>query len=104
MIHKPILQSSALTLLTSIRVLHVSDAFCSLQHQRVSPLILKTPPPPVWTSLQQFGDENEDSPSDISSSGFDGQGFAGYLAPYAIALIGSVLVTALAFKFFFLDY
>ena len=35
---------------------------------------------------------------------FDGKGFAGYLAPYAVALIGSIAVTAAFVKFVLLDY
>ncbi len=35
---------------------------------------------------------------------FDGQGFAGYLAPYALALVGSLIVTALFVKFVLLDF
>jgi hypothetical protein len=35
---------------------------------------------------------------------FDGQGFARYLAPYAIALIASIAATAAFFKFVLMDY
>lgn len=35
---------------------------------------------------------------------FDGKGLIGYLAPYALALAGSLLVTALFVKFVLLDY
>ena len=35
---------------------------------------------------------------------FDGEGFANYLLPYAIALIGSIAATAAVFKFVLLDY
>ena len=35
---------------------------------------------------------------------FDGEGFAKYLLPYAVALIGSILATAAMFKFVLLDY
>ena len=35
---------------------------------------------------------------------FDGKGFAGYLAPYAVALLGSIAVTAAFVKFVLLDY
>ena len=35
---------------------------------------------------------------------FDGKGFAKYLLPYAVALIGSILATAAMFKFVLLDY
>ncbi|VEU44821.1 unnamed protein product [Pseudo-nitzschia multistriata] len=36
--------------------------------------------------------------------GFDGEGFAKYLLPYAVALVGSVLATAALFRFVLLDY
>ena len=35
---------------------------------------------------------------------FDGEGFANYLLPYVLALVGSVLATAAMFKFVLLDY
>eukprot|EP00532_Pseudo-nitzschia_australis_P005397 CAMPEP_0168185886 /NCGR_PEP_ID=MMETSP0139_2-20121125/14103_1 /TAXON_ID=44445 /ORGANISM="Pseudo-nitzschia australis, Strain 10249 10 AB" /LENGTH=150 /DNA_ID=CAMNT_0008107787 /DNA_START=139 /DNA_END=591 /DNA_ORIENTATION=+ len=35
---------------------------------------------------------------------FDGKGFANYLLPYVLALVGSVLATAAMFKFVLLDY
>ena len=35
---------------------------------------------------------------------FDGKGFAGYLATYAVALLGSIAVTAAFVKFVLLDY
>ena len=42
---------------------------------------------------------------DTSVSGnFDAEGFGGYLAPYAVAVIVSVAVTAAFFKFVLLDY
>ena len=44
--------------------------------------------------------ENENEPVD----NFDGEGFANYLLPYALALIGSVAATAAIFKFVLLDY
>lgn len=47
---------------------------------------------------------NEKDPSSDDPSGFDGEGFAGYLAPYAVALLGSIAVTFAVFKFFLLDY
>lgn len=49
-----------------------------------------------------LSNEKDKSSDDMSS--FDGEGFAGYLAPYAVALLGSIAVTFAAFKFFFLDY
>mmetsp|Transcript_22877 Transcript_22877/g.33774 ORF Transcript_22877/g.33774 Transcript_22877/m.33774 type:complete len:108 (+) Transcript_22877:69-392(+) len=106
--HFPLVQT--MTLLVAVAAFHVSDAFCpSSQHQRlvfVSPRMrIKQKSPPVWTSLKQkLDNENIDELDNTQSSGFDGQGFAGYLAPYALALLGSVLVTAIVFKFFFLDY
>lgn len=44
--------------------------------------------------------ENENEPVD----NFDGEGFANYLLPYALALVGSVAATAAIFKFVLLDY
>lgn len=62
-------------------------------------------------------DNNTESANSISTAGsettttttttndnFDGEGFANYLLPYALALIGSVLATAAMFKFVLLDY
>lgn len=36
--------------------------------------------------------------------GFDGEGFAGYLAPYALAVVASILVTGAFLKFIMMDY
>eukprot|EP00977_Amphora_coffeiformis_P016698 scaffold5237_cov179-Amphora_coffeaeformis.AAC.11 len=54
--------------------------------------------------------ESEDSGSDEKSSldqgtsNFDGEGFVNYLAPYALAVVGSIVVTGLFVKFVMLDY
>lgn len=47
---------------------------------------------------------NDDNNKEADVDNFDGKGFAGYLAPYAVALIGSIAVTAAFFKFVLLDY
>lgn len=44
------------------------------------------------------------SGSDAQKSNFDGEGFAGYLAPYALAAVASIAVTAAFVKFVLLDY
>ena len=46
---------------------------------------------------------NDDKKGDLAEN-FDAQGFGGYLAPYAAALIASVLVTGAFIKFVLLDY
>jgi hypothetical protein len=46
---------------------------------------------------------SKDQEDDVGvERGFDAQGLGGYLAPYALALLISVLATAVAFKFLFL--
>ena len=35
---------------------------------------------------------------------FDGKGFAGYLGPYAVAFVGSIVVTLSFVKFVLMDY
>jgi len=50
---------------------------------------------------------NEDNAQIKSSDGddkFDGKGFANYLGPYALALVGSIAVTAAFVKFVLMDY
>lgn len=47
---------------------------------------------------------NDDNNKEADVDNFDGKGFAGYLAPYAVALIGSIAVTAAFVKFVLLDY
>ena len=42
--------------------------------------------------------------SDVEKSNFDGEGFAGYLAPYAFAVVASIVVTVAFLKFVLLDY
>ena len=49
--------------------------------------------------VKDTDDDNEDK-----LDNFDAGGFAGYLAPYALALVGSILATAAVFKFVLLDY
>ena len=57
-----------------------------------------------------FAGVNDDSTSNTEEDAvgeqdnFDGKGFAGYLAPYAVALIGSIAVTVAFVKFVLLDY
>lgn len=46
--------------------------------------------------------ENEDNNTPVDN--FDGEGFANYLLPYALALVGSLVATAAIFKFVLLDY
>eukprot|EP00536_Pseudo-nitzschia_multiseries_P004574 jgi/Psemu1/10255/gm1.10255_g len=55
------------------------------------------------TDLAPFGDSSN-SNDDVVQDNFDGEGFAKYLLPYAVALIGSVVATAALFKFVLLDY
>lgn len=56
--------------------------------------------------LVQYAKSNEDSDANNEDAvdNFDGKGFAGYLAPYAFALLVSVGVTAAFIKFVLLDY
>ena len=51
-------------------------------------------------------DDNNSNIDDLAEvqDNFDGKGFAGYLAPYAVALLGSIAVTAAFVKFVLLDY
>jgi hypothetical protein len=44
------------------------------------------------------------SSAELEDSSFDGEGFANYLAPYALAAVGSILVTGAFVKFVLLDY
>jgi hypothetical protein len=48
--------------------------------------------------------ENENEESISPKGDFDGEGFANYLAPYALALVASIAVTAAFLKFVLLDY
>ena len=47
---------------------------------------------------------NTNTINNEAKDNFDGKGFANYLLPYALALIGSVVATAAMFKFVLLDY
>ena len=71
--------------------------------------------PSIWlqtsrVTLAQSGDDNQDESSlsddnqDDMASSFDGQGFASYLAPYALAAIASIGVTGIFVKFVLMDY
>ena len=48
-------------------------------------------------------DELEKIPSDVQNN-FDGEGFSNYLAPYALALVASIAITAAFVKFVLMDY
>ena len=50
------------------------------------------------------GADTRDTELSDDKDNFDGEGFANYLLPYAIALIGSIAATAAVFKFVLLDY
>ena len=45
-----------------------------------------------------------ESNSNKINSNFDSEGFANYLAPYALAVLASIAVTAGFIKFVLLDY
>jgi hypothetical protein len=50
-------------------------------------------------------DAKVENDASVSPKGdFDGAGFVNYLAPYALALLGSIAVTAAFLKFVLLDY
>ena len=59
------------------------------------PFAIQTP-----IRLAEGDDENEIE----QASGFDGEGFAGYLGPYALALLASIAVTVGFVQFILLDY
>ena len=57
------------------------------------------PPPAVRRAVSLLEKEDDDIVDN-----FDAEGFGGYLAPYALAAVASILVTAAFFKFVLLDY
>lgn len=90
---------------------------CCSKHQRIPTLSLAegksrpastTRKPSSNLVVPLFESKNDDDDKMMQesspSSSFDGQGFANYLAPYALALVGSIAVTALFVKFVLLDY
>ena len=75
------------------------------KHQH-APLVKQTY---QFVPLRCVGDEDEmDKLVDLNGSApkpnFDGEGLAGYLAPYALAMAASIAVTAAFVKFVLLDY
>lgn len=59
------------------------------------------------SAAQDSGDQDKEMPlaqGMTTNDSFDGQGFANYLAPYALAVIASIVVTGLFIKFVLLDY
>lgn len=50
------------------------------------------------------GDKNDNNQAAAADDSFDGRGFANYLAPYALTLVASIVVTGLFVKFVLLDY
>jgi hypothetical protein len=64
----------------------------------------------ITALFEDSNDEENDEQSASSNaaleedSSFDGEGFANYLAPYALAAVGSILVTGAFVKFVLLDY
>lgn len=68
-------------------------------------LLPKTVPTPEI--LRLYNDKNSEGYGQdevTKQDNFDGEGFAGYLAPYAIAVFASVAVTAAFVKFVLMDY
>ena len=66
-----------------------------------------------WGIANESAEKNREDHADAGTrdtelsddkDNFDGEGFANYLLPYAIALIGSIAATAAVFKFVLLDY
>jgi hypothetical protein len=64
--------------------------------------------PSTKTILLLSGDNEEPIQEEgkhvSSNAGFDGEGFASYLAPYVATLVASLVVTAAFVKFVLLDY
>ena len=62
--------------------------------------------PTTAVFLSKKGSEEDADNAAVSpdSDNFDGKGFAGYLAPYALAVLASIAVTAAFVKFVLLDY
>lgn len=52
-----------------------------------------------WIVLSESNNDDKTMEKEAQESSFDGQGFANYLAPYALALVASIGVTALFVKF-----
>jgi hypothetical protein len=53
--------------------------------------------------LQLSGNNNNGDGSDLDDN-FDGDGFANYLAPYALAAIAAIVATGAFFNFVLMDY
>lgn len=58
---------------------------------------------PFYGGISLYTKDTDDDYEDKLDN-FDAGGFAGYLAPYALALVGSILATVAVFKFVLLDY
>lgn len=58
----------------------------------------------LFAGVDDDNNSNIDEDAIREKDKFDGKGFAGYLAPYAVALLGSIAVTAAFVKFVLLDY
>ena len=60
------------------------------------------------TSISLYGKQKtsdvDGEDDDTLMDSFDAQGFGGYLAPYALTVVASIVVTAAFFKFVLLDY
>eukprot|EP00525_Craspedostauros_australis_P006291 CAMPEP_0198121376 /NCGR_PEP_ID=MMETSP1442-20131203/31920_1 /TAXON_ID= /ORGANISM="Craspedostauros australis, Strain CCMP3328" /LENGTH=111 /DNA_ID=CAMNT_0043780165 /DNA_START=110 /DNA_END=445 /DNA_ORIENTATION=- len=56
------------------------------------------------STSKRWMSQNDDEESSQDAAGFDGKGFAGYLAPYALTLVLSVAATAAFVKFVLMDY
>jgi len=104
-----------LILLEIVAITQLVDGFAIL-HQSIKCRNIQTYPIRRITTHNErilstlFAGVDDDSNSNIdqdlaeAQDNFDGKGFAGYLAPYALALVGSIAVTAAFVKFVLLDY
>lgn len=52
--------------------------------------------------MAEDGENNESDMKEVK--GFDGEGFAGYLLPYALTALAGLIVTGAFFKFVMMDY
>lgn len=52
----------------------------------------------------RLSDDNDDGNNSDINNKFDGDGFANYLAPYALAAVSAIVATGAFFKFVLMNY
>jgi hypothetical protein len=110
---KAIMIKSTFPILMAVTAAMLLGATCSLAFQVKphigfpavrTPLVPSSQFPASSYPLQLSDDDNNNGDDSDLNDNFDGDGFANYLAPYALAAVSAIVATGAFFKFVLMDY